>query len=264
MSETIWLEEDLGSTRIWTLNRPDARNALSRAARAELEARVDAVATAQEVRTVILTGAGDRAFSAGADLKERKGMSEEEVRQWLADLERTLLALGRSPKVFVAAINGAAFGGGLELALACDLRVAARTAQVGLTETRLAIIPGGGGTQRLPRLVGPGRAAELILTGRKVGAEEALAIGLVERLGDPGTGPEGALAAARRLADEIAGAGPVALAQAKEAMRVGLDQPLTEALSTERRCYEVTLGTQDRVEALRAFAEKRPPRFRGE
>jgi len=263
MAEPNWTEEDLGPTRIWTLNRPDARNALSRAARAELEEKVNEIAKVQAVRAVIVTGAGDRAFSAGADLKERRTMDEDDVRGWLQELKRTFLAIERSPKVFIAAINGGAFGGGLELALACDLRVAARPATMGLTETRLAIIPGGGGTQRLPRLVGRGRAAELILTGRRIDAEEALRIGLVERLAADGTGAEGALEAAKALAEEVGGGGPVALAKAKEAMRVGQDLAIEDGLDAELDAYEATLSTEDRLEGLAAFKEKRPPVYQG-
>lgn len=254
----LWREDDLGATRVWTLERPQARNALSREARADLEVLIDEVGRASGVRVVILTGAGDQAFCAGADLKERVGMSEDEVRSWLVDLRRTLHKIETSPKVFVAALNGSAFGGGLELALACDLRVAARTATMGLTETRLAIIPGGGGTQRLPRIVGPARAADLILTGRRVDAEEAARLGLVDRVADD------ALAEAKRLADEIGAGGPIALGKAKEAIRRGLDLPLEEGLDIEYACYQSTLGTKDRVEGLAAFKEKRPPVYRGE
>ncbi|RMG11926.1 MAG: enoyl-CoA hydratase [Deltaproteobacteria bacterium] len=259
MSELV-LEEDLGHARLWRLNRPEVMNALSRALRAELEARVDAVATAAEVRAVVLTGAGEKAFCAGADLKERRSMSEAEVRAWLGDLGRTFRKIETSPKVFIAAIDGYAFGGGLELALACDLRVAAREAKMGLTETRLAILPGGGGTQRLPRLVGRGRASDLILTGRRIGGEEAFRMGVVERLAAPG---QRALDLALEVAEELAGCGPVAVAKAKEAIVRGLDQPMEEGLRTEYACYEATLGTEDRLEGLRAFEEKRPPRYRG-
>jgi enoyl-CoA hydratase/carnithine racemase len=262
--DPLWLERDLGHARVWTLNRPDARNALSRAARAELEAKVAAVAGAAEVRAVVLTGAGEKAFSAGADLKERAGMGEDEVRTWLEDLRRTLLSIEGSPKVFIAAINGVAMGGGLELALACDLRIAAREAKMGLPEVRLAILPGGGGTQRLPRLIGPGRARDLVLTGRAVGAEEALAMGLVERLAPEGSGPGGALETALALAESLKGCGPLALARAKDAMRLGAHQPLENALETEQACYEAILHTKDRLEGLAAFREKRPPNYRGQ
>ncbi len=257
---TLILEEDLGHARLWRLNRPEAMNALSRALRAELEAKVDAVASAEAVRTVILTGAGDKAFCAGADLKERRSMDEDDVRRWLDDLGRTFRKIETSPKVFVAAIDGFAFGGGLELALACDLRVAAPTAQMGLTETRLAIIPGGGGTQRLPRLVGRGRASDLILTGRRIDGAEAFRIGLVERLAAQG---QTALEVARQVAGELEGCGPIAVAKAKEAIVAGLDRPLESGLRLEYECYQATLGTEDRLEGLRAFAEKRPPRYQG-
>ncbi|MDF1563456.1 MAG: enoyl-CoA hydratase-related protein [Deltaproteobacteria bacterium] len=258
-----WLIEDRGTTQEWTLNRPAARNALSRDTRRELESLVEAVAHKPLVRSVIITGAGDQAFCAGADLKERRGMSEDEVRTWLHDLRRTLGAIEASPKVFIAALNGAAFGGGLELALACDLRVAARKVMMGLTETRLAIIPGGGGTQRLPRLVGLGAARDLILTGRKVDAEEALRMGLVERVAK-GVGHAGALDAARALSNEVGQCGPVALAMAKAAMLQGADLPLEQGLTYEYDCYQQTIPTRDRLEALAAFAEKRPPVFKGE
>jgi enoyl-CoA hydratase/carnithine racemase len=163
------------------------------------------------------------------------------------------------PQPTVAVINGFCFGGGLELALACDLRVAAPHAELGLTETSLAILPGAGGTQRLPRLVGKSRAKDLILTARKLGAAEAERIGLVNRLA-----PAGRLAeAARELAQAIADNGPVAVRAAKDAIDGGLELPQALGLEHEARCYERVLGTQDRVEALAAFAEKRKPRYCG-
>jgi len=258
-----WITNDEGAFQVWTLNRPEARNALSRAARAELETLIEGVADNRAIAAEIITAAGERAFCAGADLKERRGMDDEAVRTWLRDLRRTLRALETSPKVFIAALKGGAFGGGLELALACDLRVAAPGVQVGLTETRLAIIPGGGGTQRLPRLVGPGKARELILTGRRIDSGEALQIGLVDRLAQgPGKAP--VLEAARTLASEVALCGPVALAKAKEALVGGADLPLEAGLELEYACYQATLPTEDRLEALAAFAEKRKPVFKGQ
>ncbi len=259
----LWQVEDRGGVQVWTLCRPEARNALSRAARAELEALVEGVAAQRQVRAVVLSGQGERAFCAGADLKERRGMDEAAVRTWLKDLRRTLDAIEASPKVFIAAVHAAAFGGGLELALACDLRVVSASARMGLTETRLAIIPGGGGTQRLPRLVGLGRARDLILTGRRVEGAEALRIGLAERLCEA-SGRAACIEAALALAEEVAGGGPVALAKAKEAIVRGVDRPLSEGLEIEYECYQATLNTHDRLEALAAFAEKRPPVFRGE
>lgn len=251
------------AVELWTLNGAARRNAISRALLRELEANVDRVSghgeAPSETRVVVLTGAGDQAFCAGADLKERTTMSEEEVRGFLEGLRRTLRKLERSGCVFLAAINGSAFGGGTELALACDLRLAASAAELGLTEVKLGIIPGGGGTQRLARLIGPGRAKDLILSGRRVNAAEAFSIGLVNRLA-----PEGRLIElALSLAEQIAVNAPLAVAEAKHAIDEGLSLPIDDALALEHRHYEAILKTEDRLEGLLAFAEKRPPRFSG-
>jgi len=252
-------EERRGSTEVWTIDGEKRRNAITRAALAEVEERVKRVSQGYETRVVILTGAGDRAFCAGADLKERASMSEAEVRAFLAQLGRVLRSLEHSNCVFIAAINGAALGGGTELALACDFRVAAPTAEFGLTEVQLGIIPGGGGTQRLPRLVGAARAKDLILTGRRINAAEALAIGLVQRLA-----PEGRLLEVSfGLAEQLSANAPLAVAAAKHAIDEGLSLNLDEALTLEQRYYERVLGSEDRLEGLKAFGEKRPPRFRG-
>jgi enoyl-CoA hydratase/carnithine racemase len=252
-------DERRGSTEVWTIDGEERRNAISRALLAEFEERVGRVSRGHQTRAVVLTGAGERAFCAGADLKERAGMSEAEVRGFLAQLGRALRAMEASDCVFVAALNGAALGGGTELALACDFRVAAPTAELGLTEVRLGIIPGGGGTQRLPRLIGPARAKDLILTGRRVNAAEAYAIGLVQRLA-----PEGRLLEmAVGLAEQVAANAPLAVASAKHAINEGLALSLEEALQLEHRHYETVLASEDRREGLAAFAEKRTPNFRG-
>jgi enoyl-CoA hydratase/carnithine racemase len=209
---------------------------------------------------VVITGAGDKAFCAGADLKERARMSAAEVHGFHRGLREALGAIEAAPQPVIAAINGAALGGGLELALACDLRVAAEAAQLGLPEVSLGIIPGAGGTQRLARLVGVGRAKDLVLTARRIGAAEALAMGLVTRVAPAGRLLDDALA----LAAEVARNAPISLRQAKRAIDGGLHLPLEEALDLENRLYQDCLGTKDRVEALRAFAEKRPPVFTGE
>ncbi len=252
--------ERRGAIEIWTIQGEARRNSLTMALVRELGARVGAAAGDRALRAVILTGAGERAFCAGADLKERARMGAEEVHAFHTALRDTLLGIERAPQVFVAAINGAALGGGLELALACDLRVAAEGAELGLPEVSLGIIPGGGGTARLPRLVGVARAKDLVLTARRVGAVEALALGLVSRIAP----------AARLMPEALAVAGqvvrnaPIALRQAKRAIDQGFDLPLEEALALENRLYQDCLGSRDRVEALRAFAEKRPPVFTGE
>jgi len=248
-----------GHVEVWTIDGEARRNAISRAMLKELGEHVARVSSGRQVRAVVLTGAGDKAFCAGADLKERSTMSEPEVRAFLEGLRETFRKLETSDCVFIAAINGAALGGGTELSLACDLRVAAPGAELGLTEVKLGIIPGGGGTQRLSRLIGPGHAKELILTGRRVGAAEALSLGLVQRVA-----PEGKLLeVATELAETIAGNAPIAVAAAKHAIEEGYSLELPKALKLELEKYELTLKTEDRLEGLKAFAEKRPPKFQG-
>ena len=251
--------EQRGAIEVWTILGEARRNTLSQAMVARLAELVSGAAL-RKARCVVLTGAGDKAFCAGADLKERVGMSEEAVRAFLSTLRSTFRAIEKSDTIFIAALNGAAFGGGTELALSCDLRVAAPTAELGLTEVKLGIIPGGGGTQRLARLVGPGRAKDLILTGRRLASSEALAIGLVQRV----AGAAGVVAEAVALAEEITGNAPIAVAAAKHAIDEGLDLDLDAGLEREQLHYAKTLGTRDRLEGLSAFREKRPPVYRGE
>ena len=243
------------------LARPERMNALNLEALAALRVALEELYVDREVRAVIVTGAGDKAFCAGADLKERAGMSQDQVRRFLKHIREALSDLENLPKPVIAAVNGLALGGGTELALACDIRIAADTASMGLTETTLAIIPGGGGTQRLPRLVGKGRAKELIFTGRRGDAAEALAIGLVEEVVPAGELLARAEALARRIVENT---GPVAVTQAKFAINQGMEVDLATGLAIEAKAYEVTLPTRDRVEALAAFAEKRKPVFTGE
>ncbi|RJS17620.1 enoyl-CoA hydratase [Corallococcus sp. H22C18031201] len=248
-----------GAIEIWTIDGESRRNAVSRAMLRELGEMVTRVSTGRQVRAVIVTGAGDKAFCAGADLKERAGMSEDDVRAFLDGLRVTLRAVEQSDCVFIAALNGAALGGGTELALACDLRVAAPAAELGLTEVKLGIIPGGGGTQRLTRLIGPGRAKDLILTARRLNAAEAFSIGLVNRLA-----PEGhLLEVAFQLAEAVVANAPIAVSTAKHAIDEGLGLELGDALALELRKYEEVLKTEDRLEGLRAFAEKRAPVYQG-
>jgi enoyl-CoA hydratase/carnithine racemase len=242
-----------------TLNRAPAANALSRGLVSALARAVVGLRDDEGVRAVVLTGAGDRAFCAGADLKERRGMTIEETRSFLRDLNRVVDLLAAFPRPVIAALNGAALGGGLELALACDIRVAAEGAEVGLPEVRLGIIPGAGGTQRLARVAGLAAAKELVLTGRRIGAARALALGIVSDV----VPAAALLTVAGRIADEIASAGPLAVEEAKSAIDAGWDRPLSEALGIERACYEVVLASDDRNEGLAAFAEKRPPAFKG-
>jgi enoyl-CoA hydratase/carnithine racemase len=249
-----------------TLNRPDAANALSRQLVAELTQQcaqlsreIAAGGDGSDVRALVLTGAGPRAFSAGADLKERRGWTLDDTRAFLGEINALMNAVDLFPRPTIAAINGSAFGGGFELALACDIRIAAETAEMGLTEVRLGIIPGAGGTQRLARVAGVAAAKELTLTGRRIGAARARELGLVSEVVPPAELP----AAAARWAAEIAGAAPLALTAAKRAIDEGIALPLREALAVERERYEEVLVSEDRNEGLAAFAEKRPPVYKG-
>jgi len=256
--ETIFYEAANGIVTI-TLNRPEVHNAMNERMRQELTRCFGDLATSDEARVVVVTGAGDRAFSAGADIREfvepqvpvrfRESRKRVDFRQ----------AMDRCPQPIIAAIRGYALGGGLELALACDIRLASEDAQLGLTEVNLAIIPGGGGTQRLPRLVGRGRALEMILTGARIDAREAWRIGLVERL----VPAADVLAAARELARTLAEKAPVALRYAKEAVVKGLELPLADGLRLENDLATLLRTTEDRVEGAKAFLEKRKPRFTG-
>lgn len=252
--------ERQGSVEVWTIEGEARRNSLTMALLRELGERIRAAAADRALRAIVLTGAGDRAFCAGADLKERARMSADEVHGFHAAVRDAFLGIERAPQPFVAALNGAALGGGLELALACDLRIAAEGVELGLPEVSLGIIPGAGGTARLPRIVGVARAKDLVLTARRVGAAEALAMGLVGRVAPADRLREEALA----LAAQVARNAPIALRQAKRAIDGGFHLSLEEALALENRLYQACLASRDRVEALRAFAEKRPPVFSGE
>ncbi|HET9930374.1 MAG TPA: enoyl-CoA hydratase-related protein [Polyangiaceae bacterium] len=241
------------------LDRPDRMNALSRNLLLELEALGAELENDTALRAVVITGRGERAFSAGADLKERVGLNEADVLELLHLFRRAFAWLDRLPVPSVAAINGVALGGGLELALACDLRVAHESALLGLPETSLAIIPGAGGTQRLPRIVGRAKATELILLGRRLNAAEALEIGLVHRVV-----PANAdfIAATLEYVEPIVSGAPIAQRAAIQALRAS-ELPLSEGLAAELDAYESCLYSEDRREALRAFQEKRKPRFQG-
>lgn len=242
-----------------TINRPDALNAFNYETLSELQDSIEKLRTNPEVRVVIFTGAGERAFSVGADLKERKTLSEVEVRRNIYKIGEVFSLIDQLPQPTIAAINGFAFGGGMELALSCDFRIAVSNTKMGLTETSLAIIPGAGGTQRLPRLIGQAKALELILTAKRLSAEEALAYGLVTKLADS----ENLLDTCFELAEQMLANGPLALQQAKFAVKQGMNVDLQTGLQIERKAYEVIIPTEDRLEALQAFAEKRKPEFKG-
>lgn len=256
----VVITEKQGHVRVLTLNRPERLNAINLELLSELGSALAEASGDHETRVVIITGAGDRAFSAGADLKEREGMSPEEVRHFISTIRDTFTTVADLRVPVIAAMNGLALGGGTELALACDLRVAAEGIWLGLTEVSLGIIPGAGGTQRLPRLIGPARAREMIFTGRRLDAGEALAIGLVNRV----VPFPDLMGTALTMAEAIAGNAPIAVAQAKIAINRGLDLDLQAGLALESQAYEVCIPTRDRLEGLRAFREKRKPVYIGE
>ncbi|MBA4533594.1 enoyl-CoA hydratase-related protein [Brevibacillus halotolerans] len=256
---TIQLEKQ-GQVGILTIQRPEMYNCLNLVTLERLQRLLLEVSTDTDIRVVIITGAGDKAFCSGADLKERKTMQQSQVQQYIRTIRDVFTQVERLSVPVIAAINGIAFGGGLELALACDLRVMSETAQTGLTETSLGIIPGAGGTQRLPRLIGKGRAKELILTARRIGAKEALEIGLVNQI----VPANQVLEASLSLAQQIALNAPLALAQAKWAIDYGMEVDMATGLALESNAYQILVPTKDRLEGLAAFAEKRKPIYRGE
>jgi enoyl-CoA hydratase len=240
------------------LNRPEALNALSFGILREIATALDQVAV-WKVRALLVTGAGEKAFCAGADIKELRGRSLIERKRGAELGQATFARLERLPFPSVAAINGFAFGGGLELALACTFRVAVRTAKLGLPEIKLGLIPGYGGTQRLPRLIGEARALDLILLGRTVTAEEAERMGLVHRLAED-SAVDGALALIR----EFSSYSQLSLGLAREAVLRALDTPVHEGLKIEADLSTLAFGTLDAEEGMAAFAEKRKAVFQDE
>lgn len=256
--EHILLEVE-NHAAVVTINRAEALNAFNYETLLELQNKVEQIRINPEIRVVLFIGAGEKAFSVGADLKERKNLTDEQVKRNLFKINEVFNAIDQLPQPTIAAINGFAFGGGMELALACDFRFAAQEALMGLTETSLAIIPGAGGTQRLPRLIGQARALELILTARRLTADEAFNYGLLTKVVERVNLVNDSLSFCRQLLAN----GPIALQQAKFAIKNGMNADLNTGLQIERKAYEVTLPTADRVEALQAFSEKRKPVFKG-
>ena len=256
----ITMREPASGVTVLTIDRPPV-NALGRALVEELNtacAHLESLAGESAPRVVLIAAAG-KCFSAGADLKERQTMSADDVKAWVPWLSSTFTRIASLPMPTIAVVAGVAAGGGMELALAADMRIAESHATLGLRETALAIIPGAGGTQRLSRLIGPSRAKRWIFTARMHTATEAASDGAVDHVVPAGKGMETALA----LAGTIAANGPIAVRLAKRAIDSGFDMPLPEALDNEVRCYEGVLGTEDRLEALKAFIEKRDPVYKG-
>jgi len=258
MPDPLVLTEIAGPIAILTINRPDKRNALDGPTRCEFLGALNATRTEAAVRVVVVTGAGDKAFVAGADIGEFEGRTP--VDQFRVMTAPSIFdAVETFPKPVVAMINGFALGGGCELALSCDIRIAADTARFGQPEVNLGIIPGGGGTQRLPRLVGTGAAYKLLFTGDLIDAAEAFRIGLVDEVVPAAALRERTMA----LASTIAGKSPVALQLIKEAVRNSLRTPLDEGLRQERALFGIAFASADKSEGVRAFLEKRKAEFTG-
>jgi enoyl-CoA hydratase/carnithine racemase len=243
---------------VLTIRRPEVHNALSAQVLADLRSALAVLRDDEEVGVVAVTGAGDRAFVAGADIGE---VREYTLRTGLdAEIQRLFDEVEAFPKPTVAAVNGIALGGGCELAMACDIRIAAATARFGLPETALAVLPGAGGTQRLARLVGTGRAVEMILTGRTADAEEARQMGLVTSVVPGGQ----LMAEVRRVADLVLAKGPLAVRLAKLVIRTGMDADLRTGQVVERLAQALLYTTADKQEGATAFLDKRTPEFRGD
>ncbi|MBL0224661.1 MAG: enoyl-CoA hydratase/isomerase family protein [Geobacteraceae bacterium] len=255
--ENLLLEINEGIATV-TVNRPAAMNAMTVSTLEELEGVVAEISRNPAIRAAILTGAGAKAFVAGADIAVMRDMTSTQARDLALMAHRIYAAIERSPKTFIAAVNGYALGGGCELAMACDIRVASENARFGQPEINIGILPGFGGTQRLPRLVGKGRALEIILTGEMIDAREALRIGLVNRV----TTQADLMDEARKLAAKIASKGLVALKLCKEAVGNGLEMDLTRACAYEAELFGYSFSTTDQKEGMAAFLEKRPAVFR--
>jgi enoyl-CoA hydratase len=257
--EHILLDRD-GAVATITLNRPKQLNALSQAVLGEISAALDELANDDAVRAIILTGSGDRAFAAGADIGELAQLESPTQGRILASRSHHLgRKMADLNKPIIAAINGFALGGGLELALACDIRIASDTAQLGLPEVTLGIIPGWGGTQRLPRLVGPGMAKLMMMSGDRIDAAEALRLGIIERVY-----PQAELIrAVKELAQKLAAMPPLSIAAIKQAVNRGLNMALDDANMYEAGLFAELTATQDCKEGTRAFLEKRKPEWQG-
>lgn len=258
--ETIRVEFPSPELALMTLNRPDRLNALNTKMGEELrDIFVPLRFNPGELRAIVITGAGERAFSSGGDLKERKGMSDDDWRRQHAIFEEGYYAVMDCPVPVIAAVNGYAYAGGCELALACDFIYATRTARFALTEVTIGIMPGGGGTQNLPRAVGERRAKELITSGRPWDAQQGYEWGMVNEVFEPGELMERVMDTARRITENA----PISVRQAKSAIHYGMQSDLRTGLRFEVQAYERMITTEDRYEGILSFNEKRKPRFKG-
>jgi enoyl-CoA hydratase len=257
--EFLLLEQSAPHVTTVTLHRPEVLNAINTGLGHELEQAFNGLSDDDQIWAVVLRGSGERAFSTGADLKQRQGMTDD---TWLSQhriFEAAFRAVLECRCPVIAAVEGYALGGGMELAMSCDMIVAARSASFAQPEVMRGFIPGGGGTQLLPRLIGPNRAKELIFSGRRIDAETAERWGLVNRVVDESHAYPSAL----ELATQIAANGPFAVRQAKRAIDRGADVPLSFGLTLEIDFYNLCIRTEDRREGIQAFNERRPPRFQG-
>lgn len=252
--------EKYGNVATISIDRPKVLNAIRLQTMLEIQQALKDIEADDSIRVVVITGAGEKAFISGGDISiMARGQGYIETLSEVPKGQAICSEIENFPKPVIARINGIALGGGTEVALSCDIRIAANTAIMGLPEIKLGIIPGYGGTQRLPRLVGMGKAKELILTGDHISAEEALRIGLVNQV----VSPDQLDAAVEKICQKIAARGPVALHMAKVALNNGAQADLHTALDIEARCFSLCFGTQDRVEGMNAFLEKRKPEFHG-
>jgi len=253
---TVGREEGLGFV---TINRPKALNALNSATLKELSAAFDEMAQAPDVKVVILAGGGDRAFVAGADISEMVNYAPIDAEGFAALGQSVMFKIERLPKPVIAAMHGFALGGGCELAMACDIRIATDKLKIGQPEVKLGVLPGFGGTQRLARIVGPGKAKEIIFSGDVYDATEALRIGLVDRV----VPFEKLMEETRKLARTIASRGEVAVRLSKDAINAGMDVDIKSGCMLERKAFGMCFASQDRLEGMKAFLEKREPKFSG-
>lgn len=261
---TYLTEDDKQGIAVLGLNRPKARNSFSRALVDRILESIEVLTHDKNVRVVILRSLTPGIFCAGADLKERATMTQQDVGRFVSKLRLMMTNIEQLPAPVIAAIDGAALGGGLEMALACDMRVVTSNVKLGLVETKLGIIPGAGGTQRLPRILNPAIAKELIFTARQITGDEAKALGIVNYAVKPNEDGDAAFQKALELAMEIVPNGPVGVRMAKKAIDKGLQVDLASGCAIEEACYAQVIPTKDRLEGLKAFAEKRKPKFIGE
>jgi enoyl-CoA hydratase len=259
MSYENILVEMRGAAALVTLNRPKVLNALNVATVRELDAAIAELAGSQEVRAILLTGAGEKAFAAGADIQELARLSAVEGQELALRGQHVFDRIENCGKPVIACINGFALGGGCELAMACTFRIASETAKFGQPEVKLGLVPGYGGSQRLPRLIGKGAALRLLLTGEIISAAEALRLGLVEEV----VAPEQLLSRAEQMAQAIAAVAPVAVQKCMEAVHAGYDLPLRQALDLEASLFGLCCATEDKAEGTKAFLEKRAAVWKG-